>query len=81
MTIHDVEEPFVACYEPAAESSATRTGWLPLPGPLMAPVQGKLHRGSAKRLRRIKLRGNWSPELGLVVIGGVFLIGVLVWWL
>jgi hypothetical protein len=41
---------------------------------------GKTYRGSARRLRRIALRGNWSLEIWLLVAWILFLLFVVVPW-
>jgi len=47
----------------------------------MALVQGKVYRGSARRLRRIRLRGNGSPEMGFVLVCAAIFAIVALWWI
>jgi hypothetical protein len=42
---------------------------------------GRLYRGSQKRLRRIRLRGNWSVELWLLLAWVAFLLLVVLPWM
>jgi hypothetical protein len=41
----------------------------------------RIYRGSRRRLKRLTLRGNWSPELLLFVAWLLFCLLVLVPWL
>jgi len=45
------------------------------------PRRGRAYRGSWRRVRRIRLRGNWSLEIALFVIWVLFTLFVLVPWI
>jgi len=42
---------------------------------------GKWYRGSTQRLRRIRLRGNMSLEMWLLIVWVTFLLFVVVPWM
>jgi len=42
---------------------------------------GRVYRGSRRRVRRIRFRGNWSLEIVLFVIWLLFALFVLVPWI
>jgi len=45
------------------------------------PRPGKVYRGSRKRLRRIRLRDNWSVELWIFLAVMLFTLFVVVPWI
>ena len=54
----------------------------PASGPQASgPRPGKVYRGSRKRVRRIRMRGNWAVELWILVAVILFVLFVVVPWL
>jgi hypothetical protein len=45
------------------------------------PRSGKAYRGSRKRVRRLRLRGNWSVELWIFLAVMLFTLFVVVPWI
>lgn len=78
-TIGRRDAPFTVVGGPSTEIGFPESGHCCSSTHLMRPI--KMYRGSRQRLRRIRLRGNGSLELWLLVLWVAFVLLVVVPWM